>query len=202
MKQLFHHPCDYAYSVTALSQLPNHQAKEFVFIGRSNVGKSSLLNALVRRRKLMRTSHTPGRTQMLNFFSLSHCYLVDVPGMGYAKASKKAVASWQKLLYTYIETRPQIARIFLLIDSRHGLKPVDREMMTMMDECGISYQCVLTKTDKVKKTEEQRIKQETTEAQAQHPAMHPTLLWVSAHKRTGLDALRNEIFMLLEGRTT
>jgi GTP-binding protein len=152
---LFKQTCDFTRAVDNLNQLHQDGLPEVCFVGRSNVGKSSLVNALVNRKALARTSNTPGRTQQLIFFDLAHkLYLVDLPGYGYAEVSKTKIAAWNQLLRAYLRGRVEIKRVFLLIDGRHGIKPNDLEMMDMLDESAVSYQIVLTKADKVKQSEE------------------------------------------------
>jgi GTP-binding protein len=161
------------------------------FAGRSNVGKSSLLNAMIGQGHLARTSNTPGRTRELNYFRLGDAlHIVDMPGYGYARASKSLVASWQRLVFDYLAGRPQLERVFLLIDSRHGVKPNDREAMTLMDKSAVSYQLVLTKIDKLKARELEQVQAETLVEIGKHPAAYPELIATSAEKRTGMEALR------------
>ena len=146
----FTRPCNFVISVANLVQLPESDFDEVAFAGRSNVGKSSLINALFNQTKLAKTSSTPGRTQQLNFFNFDNkLYLVDLPGYGYAKAPEKLVKQWQVVLKTYLRGRPTLRRVFLLIDSRHGLKKEDREIMKLLDESAVTYQVVLTKIDKI-----------------------------------------------------
>ena len=142
-------PCTFMLSVAKLEQLPDADLDEIAFAGRSNVGKSSLINALFNQKKLAKTSSTPGRTQQLNFFNFDgKLYLVDLPGYGYAKAPEKMVRQWQAVLKTYLRGRPNLRRVFLLIDSRHGIKDEDSEIMKMLDISAVPYQIVLTKTEK------------------------------------------------------
>ena len=170
---------------------------EIAFSGRSNVGKSSLLNALTGRKNLARTSNTPGRTRELNFFALGQSLiLVDLPGYGYARASKTDIAAWNETVHDYLAGRPTLARLILLIDGRHGLKPIDRDMMTNLDAVAVTYQLVLTKCDKVSENALARYRHEIETEIAKHPAAHPVLLATSARKDTGLDALREEIAAL------
>ena len=153
---LFKGPCTFVKGVVKIADLPHDGIPEIAFAGRSNVGKSSLINALTGRTSLARVSVTPGRTRELNFFTLGKdhaLYLVDMPGYGYAKASKVAVRGWTRLIGDYLKGRRELKRVFLLIDARHGIKPNDRETMTLLDEAAVSYQAVLTKADKPKASE-------------------------------------------------
>ncbi len=181
-------------SFNKLEQLPIAKLPEVAFVGRSNVGKSSLLNALTKSHKLARTSSTPGRTQSLNFFNWAEkIVLVDLPGYGYAKAPKKLVASWQGVMKDYLRGRTVLKRVFLLIDSRHGIKKVDAEMMKMLDECAITYQIILTKIDKVSKTSLEKEENKISKILNNHPALFPTFISTSSAKGTNLKLLKNEI---------
>ncbi len=195
---LFREKCEFLLGAAALSQLPSPDAVEVAFAGRSNVGKSSLLNALTGRNGLARTSNTPGRTQQLNFFFLGDrkekgLYVVDLPGYGYAKVSKKLVKEWVKLMRDYLRGRPNLRRVFVLVDGRHGLKDSDRELMSMLDETAVSYQVVLTKSDKVKLAEQEKIISRTEKDIAKNVAAHPKVLITSSLKGYGLDELRGQI---------
>ncbi len=180
--------------VDKLSALPDFVFPEVAFAGRSNVGKSSLINALMGRKTVARVSNTPGRTQQLNFFQiLQELILVDMPGYGYAKAPKPMVEQWQKLVRQYLLGRPTLKRVYVLIDSRHGIKDIDLEMMMMLDETAVSYQVVLTKLDKISLTEKQEVEQQTQEILKKHPAAFPVLSLTSSEKREGIEQLRLEI---------
>ena len=176
-----------------LKSCPNWNRPEFAFIGRSNVGKSSLINALTNRNGLARTSNTPGRTQELNFFDVGEPALfriVDMPGYGYAKAPIKTVQQWRYLINDYLRGRAVLKRVFVLIDSRHGIKEVDHEIMKMLDAAAISYRIVLTKTDKIKASEREAVEADTMAKLRKHVAAYPELSVTSAEKRGGIDELR------------
>jgi GTP-binding protein len=194
---LFTQDCTFQFGAADLKQLPDAGHPEVAFAGRSNVGKSSLVNALTGRKTLARTSHTPGRTQQLNFFLLGEkLYLVDLPGYGYAKVSKTQVKAWTKTVKSYLRGRPNLRRVCLLIDGRHGIKPVDRELMDMLDEAAVSFQVVLTKCDKVKPSELQQRLAATGAELKTHTAAYPDIAVTSAHKATGIEELRAEIAAL------
>jgi len=195
---LFARPWEFLRSVPSLELLPATDRPEIAFAGRSNVGKSSLINALVRRRGLARTSNTPGRTQELNFFQTSGValYLVDMPGYGFADAPKAKVEAWTRLVKDYLRGRSTLARVLLLIDARHGIKPPDLAVMELMDAAAVSYQGVLTKADKVKPQSLCAVQAATAQALASHASAHPVLLATSAEKGTGLAELRAEIARL------
>jgi GTP-binding protein len=195
---LFARPWRFVKSVPRLDFLPSPGRTELAFAGRSNVGKSSLLNALVNQRGLARTSNTPGRTQELNFFEApgAALFLVDMPGYGFAKAPKEKVDAWTALVKDYLRGRPSLARVFLLVDARHGLKPPDLAMMALMDEAAVSYQAVLTKVDKIKPHELEGVRDRTAEALASHAAAYAAILATSAQKGAGIPELRAEIARL------
>jgi GTP-binding protein len=199
-RKMFAGNCDFVTSVADLQQLPSAERTEVAFAGRSNVGKSSLLNALTNRKTLARTSNTPGRTQMLNYFALGDtCYLVDMPGYGYARAPKEKVRDWTRLSRSYLAGRVSLARVFLLIDSRHGLKDSDREVMDLLDETAVIYQCILTKTDKPKGGEVDAVLETLAGQISKRPAAHPAIISTSSTKMTGIDRLRAEIAILANG---
>lgn len=191
--KLFSGRVEFLLSAPQLRFLPEPSVPEIAFCGRSNVGKSSLLNALTGRRAIARASVTPGRTQELNFFEVGDpplFRLVDMPGYGFAKAPVKVVEKWKQLVRTYLKGRQNLARTLVLVDSRHGLKDVDREMMRMLDETAVSYRIVLTKADKVKASELERVAAATEVEARRHVAAFPELHITSAEKAMGIDALR------------
>ncbi len=180
-----------------LSQLPPSNLPEISFAGRSNVGKSSLLNALAGNKQLARISSTPGRTQQLNFFMLDHkLYIVDMPGYGYARVSKHTKNAWNLLIKKYLQGRPNLRRVFLLIDARHGIKPNDTEIMKLLDETAVNYQIVLTKADKLNQSSQEQIICSVSSMIAGHGAAHPEIILTSADKKIGLNKLRSEILNL------
>ena len=190
----FTRPCNFVISVANLVQLPESDFDEVAFAGRSNVGKSSLINALFNQTKLAKTSSTPGRTQQLNFFNFDNkLYLVDLPGYGYAKAPEKLVKQWQVVLKTYLRGRPTLRRVFLLIDSRHGLKKEDRDIMKLLDESAVTYQVVLTKIDKISEKALSSVSAAIAEELKKHAAAMPEPLTTSAEKKIGLDILKAEV---------
>jgi GTP-binding protein len=196
---LFKAPCVFVKGVVAIDGLPDDGRPEIAFAGRSNVGKSSLINALVGRTSLARVSVTPGRTRELNFFTLGHqaeIYLVDMPGYGYARASKVAVRGWTRLIRDYLRGRRELKRVFVLIDARHGIKPNDKETMSLLDEAAVSYQAVLTKADKPKKTELEETVAKVEAELSKRPAAYPQVLVTSAHTGMGIAELRAAIAVL------
>ena len=196
-RKLFAGPVEFLKSAPSLRFLPEAEAPEIAFAGRSNVGKSSLLNAITNRKALARTSNTPGRTQELNFFDVGQplqIRLVDMPGYGFAEAPKDLVKRWRFLVNDYLRGRQVLRRAYVLVDSRHGLKPVDNEIMEMLDDAAVNYQLVLTKADKIKPTELQAMIAKTEAEAARHAAAHPQLLATSSETGAGIAELRTAIY--------
>ena len=194
---LFRQPTDFLKGVVAMDGLPPADRLEVCFAGRSNVGKSSLINAVTGRRALARASNTPGRTQEINFFTLAdEHYLVDLPGYGFANAPLKVVEKWQRLLKAYLSGRQTLRRAFVLIDARHGIKAVDEEIMKLLDTSAVTFQVVLTKADKIKAAERERVLDQVRAKLAPHPAAFPELVLTSSEKGDGIDTLRGIIATL------
>jgi GTP-binding protein len=197
-RKLFSAPSTFRLGVAKLEQLPPSKGSEVAFAGRSNVGKSSLINALTGVRGLARASNTPGRTRELNFFDVDkRMTLVDMPGYGYAKAPKSEVKVWQEVLRGYLRGRPGLTRAFVLIDSRHGIKAEDLETLELLDEAAVAYQIVLTKCDKIKPAELDAVKIDTSKIILKRAAAIPTLHVTSADKDIGMAELRAEIALLV-----
>jgi len=200
-RRIFAGPVAFLRSAPSLKFLPDPVVKEVAFAGRSNVGKSSLLNALTNRNGLARTSNTPGRTQELNFFDIGDPLLfrlVDMPGYGYAKAPKDVVKQWRFLVNDYLRGRAVLKRALVLIDSRHGIKDVDREVMKMLDDAAVSYRLVLTKADKVKASELAAVTERTIAEARTHPAAHPEIIATSSEKGMGIAELRAAVIEALD----
>ena len=188
---LFAQECTFLRGVVKMDGLPAADKPEIAFAGRSNVGKSSLVNALTGRRTLARVSNTPGRTRELNFFELAGlANLADLPGYGYARTERKLVDQWTKVIFQYLRGRATLKRVMLLVDARHGLKPFDTQAMEALDEAAVSYQIVLTKVDKLKTAELAAVMAKTAEKAAKHPAAHPVICPTSSETGLGIDHLR------------
>ena len=195
-RKLFSGPVTFLKSAPELRFLPDPTVPEIAFAGRSNVGKSSLLNRLTNRKALARTSVTPGRTQELNFFEVGApvvLRLVDMPGYGFAKAPKDVARKWRYLINDYLRGRQVLKRALVLVDSRHGLKEIDHEVMKMLDEAAVGYRLVLTKADKIKPTALAEVEARTAEEARRHPAAHPEILATSSETGQGMDKLREAV---------
>ncbi|WP_171102907.1 ribosome biogenesis GTP-binding protein YihA/YsxC [Ruegeria sp. HKCCD7255] len=193
-RKLFAGPSEFVKGVVAMTGLPAPDRLEVCFAGRSNVGKSSLINALTGTKGLARASNTPGRTQEINFFTQGpELYLVDLPGYGYANAPVKVVEKWQRLLKQYLSGRQTLRRAFVLIDARHGVKPVDDEIMKLLDTSAVTFQCVMTKADKVKEKDRAKVLDQVRAALSKHPAAYPEIVLTSSEKGDGIPTLRSII---------
>ncbi len=182
---------DFVKGVVAMDGLPEADRPEVCFAGRSNVGKSSLINALTGRKGLARASNTPGRTQEINYFTVGEThYLVDLPGYGYANAPIPVVEKWQRLLKNYLRGRVTLRRAFVLVDSRHGVKPVDEEIMALLSSAAVTFQCVMTKTDKLKKGDLDRVLVQVREKLQKFPSAYPEMIMTSSEKGEGIETLR------------
>lgn len=196
---MFRKSCTFVLGVAKLEQLPVCEWPEVAFAGRSNVGKSSIINAVTGRNGLAKTSNTPGRTQQLNYFNLNDClHIVDLPGYGFAQAPQNVVKQWQKTIFAYLQGRVNLKRVFLLIDSRHGIKKVDEEIMEMLDKAAVTYQIVLTKIDKISAKELEAVIADTEKKIKEHAAAYVDLLVTSSEKYLGIEPLRAEIVSLIE----
>jgi GTP-binding protein len=200
-RKIFAGEADFKWASTAIDNLPPMNSVEIAFAGRSNVGKSSLVNALTNRKTLARTSHTPGRTQQLNFFDIGgHFMLVDMPGYGYAAVSKAKVEAWTDVIIDYLKGRANLARVYVLIDGRHGVKDVDRDVMNLLDTAAVSYALVLTKYDEVKKADVEKMLSATRLEIVKRPAAYPEIIFTSSRTGDGIPDLRTAIARLLEER--
>jgi GTP-binding protein len=191
---LFTRPCEFVAGAATLASLPEFNHPEIALIGRSNVGKSSLINALVGQKALARTSQNPGATKQLNFFLLAErLMLVDMPGYGYAKVSKQEKGQWDRLITSYLKGRPNLKRVLVLIDSRRGILEVDESFMTLLDDSAVSYQLVLTKCDTMKTSELEQAKHDCMRALSRHVAAHPDIITTSAANQFGIETLQEQL---------
>ena len=198
-KELFKNPVTFLRGANQPEAFPKDLLPEVAFAGRSNVGKSTLINALTGK-PIARASSTPGRTQEVNFFKLGTRFcLVDMPGYGFANAPVQLVQNWTQMVHQYLRQRRQLKRVFLLIDARHGLKKVDSDIMIMLDRAGVSYQIVLTKADKLKESEQKEVFEKTVAQGKEHVACYPEIILTSSEKGIGIPELQGAIFQALEG---
>jgi GTP-binding protein len=196
-RKLFAGSCDFIWGASSVDNLPPETLPEIAFVGRSNAGKSSLLNALTGRKALARVSHTPGRTRQINFFNLGgKIVLADLPGYGYAKASKSLADEWQNLIFAYLRGRANLRRVAVLIDARRGAMDIDLEAMKLLDQAAVSYALVLTKLDQLKSAERIRAEADIAEEARRHTAAYPEIFATSALKNLGLDALKAHLAAL------
>jgi GTP-binding protein len=195
---IFLQDCIFMAGVNNVNGFPNYDFPEVAFIGRSNVGKSSIINSITNKNKLARVSNFPGRTRQVNFFNLGYkIILVDLPGYGYAKISKVELKNLRTLIQTYVTKRSKLKRVFLLVDARHGLKELDTDIMKEMDHAATAYQIVLTKCDKCSKQNLEALKENILATQMNHPAMNAKIIMTSSKEKTGIETLRLEILDLL-----
>lgn len=196
-RKLFAGDSEFVKGVVAMSGLPPADRMEVCFAGRSNVGKSTLINALTGRKGLARASNTPGRTQEINYFTQGpDLYLVDLPGYGFANAPIPVIEKWQRLLKQYLSGRQTLRRAFVLVDTRHGIKSVDEEIMSLLDSSALTFQCVMTKADKVKESDRTKVLDQVRNVLAKHPAAFPEIVLTSSEKGDGIATLRSIITTL------
>lgn len=199
MDKFFNAECKFIAGANRSVSIPDHKLSEIAFVGRSNVGKSSLINAVLNKKALARTSKTPGRTQQLNFFNLNDkIVFVDMPGYGFAQVSKRKVANWTDLIFQYLRGRSNLRRVFLLIDSRRNLRDNDVDVMTILDEHAVNYQIVLTKIDQIKDFELEAVVKSIQDISLKHPALHPNILVSSSRDKIGIDEIREEILQFVK----